>query len=68
MERDKQLYIWVLDFEDGEGYRYDITSMCNEYNKWNPDSEACEAFLYGAGHRNNNCEWMVTRKDKIIKR
>ena len=66
--RDNGLYIYVLDFQDGEIYRYDISSMCNEGNGWNPDSEACEAFLYGAGHKVNDCEWMITTNDKVTKR
>ena len=53
-------YIWLLDFNDGKPYRYDISALCNEENKWNPDTESCEAFLYGAGHSVSNCEWMVT--------
>jgi len=53
-------YIWVLDFEMGETFRYDISALSNEQNSWNPDHEACEAFLYGAGHNLTNCEWMVT--------
>ena len=61
-------FIWVLDFEIGEVLRYNISSMGNEENKWNPDHEACEAFLYGAGHNPSNIEWMVTHNDKIIKR
>ena len=28
-------------------------------------TEACEAFLYGAGHRVNDCEWMVTNSKNI---
>jgi len=58
-------YIFLLDFTDGKVYRYDISSLCNESNKWNPDSESCEAFLYGAGHKVNDCEWMVTTS-KIV--
>ena len=58
-------YIWVLDFNDGNVYRYDISSLCNDENKWNPDSESCEAFLYGAGHKVNDCEWMVTSTKDI---
>ena len=53
-------YIFLLDFTDGKVYRYDISSLCNDENKWNPDSESCEAFLYGAGHKVSDCEWMVT--------
>ena len=68
MESNKELYIWVLDFEIGETIRYNISSMCTEENEWNPDTESCEAFLYGAGHNPANIEWMVTTNDKIIKR
>ena len=68
METNKELYIWVLDFEIGEVLRYNISSMCTEENEWNPDIESCEAFLYGAGHNPANIEWMVTSNDKIIKR
>ena len=59
-------YIWILDYEDGKVYRYDIGVLCNDENKWNPDIESCEAFLYGAGHNLGNCEWMVTSEDKPI--
>ena len=58
-------YIFLLDFNDGKVYRYDISSLCNDENKWNPDSESCEAFLYGAGHKVNDCEWMVTSEKNI---
>lgn len=58
-------YIFLLDFTDGKVYKYDISSLCNESNKWNPDSESCEAFLYGAGHKVNDCEWMVTSEANI---
>jgi len=66
-EREHQpaKFIFLLDFNDGKVYRYDISSLCNEGNKWNPDSESCEAFLYGAGHRVNDCEWMVTNSKNI---
>ena len=58
-------YIFLLDFNDGKVYRYDISSLCNDENKWNPDFESCEAFLYGAGHSVSNCEWMVTSEKNI---
>ena len=57
LERVK--YIYVLDFNDGRVYKYDISPLCNDNNKWNPDSESCEAFLIGAGHSIGNVEWMV---------
>mgnify|MGYP006253262565 CR=1 FL=1 len=58
-------YIFVLDFNDGKVYRYGIHMLCNKENKWNPDTESCESFLYGAGHKVNDCEWMVTNESKI---
>ena len=58
-------YIWLLDFNDGKVYRYDISALCNDENKWNPDTESCESFLYGAGHQVNNCEWMVTEQKNV---
>ena len=58
-------YIFLLDFIDGKVYRYDISGLCNEENSWNPDTESCEAFLYGAGHKVNDCEWMVTSEKTI---
>ena len=58
-------YIFLLDFTDGKVYRYNISSLCTDENKWNPDSESCEAFLYGAGHKVSDCEWMVTTHKHI---
>jgi hypothetical protein len=58
-------FIFVLDFNDGNVYRYDISALCNDKNKWNPNSESCEAFLTGAGHSVSNIEWMVTSKKTI---
>ena len=66
--RDNGQYIYVLNFEDGNVYRYDITALGNKNNGWNPDLESCEAFLYGCGHRISNIEWMVTTEKQIIKR
>ena len=59
-------YIFLLDFIDGKVYRYDISSLCNASNQWNPDSESCESFLYGAGHKVNDCEWMVTKSKFVV--
>ena len=58
-------YIFLLDFTDSKAYRYDISVLCREENKWNPDTESCEQFLELAGHKINNCEWMVTSNGSI---
>ncbi len=65
LRKEISKYIFLLDFTDGKVYRYDISSLCDEKNNWNPDSETCEAFLYGAGHKVNDCEWMVTNSKHI---
>ena len=64
-EQEYVKYIFLLDFVDGKVYRYDISVLCTEENKWNPDTESCESFLYGAGHKLSDCEWMVTNNNKI---
>ena len=65
----KSKYIWLLDYEVGRVYKYNISAICNEENGYNPDSEACEAFLHGArpDYGIKNCEWMVTSEEEIIK-
>ena len=55
--RDRQ-YVFVLDFEDGRVYRYDV---------WLNDSEEIESYLTDMGHSMSNCEWMVTKFKRIIK-
>ena len=62
---ERAKYIFLLDFTDGKVYRYDISVLCTDENKWNPDTESCESFLYGAGHKVNDCEWMVTNSKNI---
>ena len=62
---ERAKYIFLLDFTDGKVYRYDISVLCTDENKWNPDTESCESFLYGAGHKVNDCEWMVTSEKNI---
>ena len=62
---ERAKYIFLLDFTDGKVYRYDISVLCTDEKKWNPDTESCESFLYGAGHKVNDCEWMVTSEKNI---
>ena len=56
-------YITVLDFEDGEVYRYETMGK-----GWNPDSESIEDFLNSVGHNLSNCEWMVLENSEIVSR
>lgn len=63
--RCNPLYIYLLDFSSGEVIRYNISALAKEENGWNPDSESCEAYLYGKGHRLGDCEWMVTTQAMV---
>ena len=68
IKTNKAKFIWVLDFEDGEVYRYNIDALNNtgwSNDQWNPDHEACESFLIGAGHSLGNIEWMVLQEKHL---
>ena len=52
------LYLFVLDFEDGRVYRYDV---------WIDSANDIESYLHDVGHNLGNCEWMVTRFKRVIK-
>ena len=54
----KRSYVFVLDFEIGYVYRYDVFTR---------DSEKIEEYLTDLGHNLGNCEWMITRNKKLIK-
>ena len=55
---NKRNYVFVLDFEIGYVYRYDVMTR---------DSEKIEEYLCDLGHNPANIEWMLTRNKKIIK-
>ena len=54
----KRNYVFVLDFEIGYVYRYDVMTR---------DSEKIEEYLIDLGHNPANIEWMLTRNKRIIK-
>ena len=54
----KRSYVFVLDFEIGYVYRYDVFFR---------DAEKIEEYLTELGHNIGNCEWMLTRNKKVIK-
>ena len=55
---NKRSYVFVLDFEIGYVYRYDVMTR---------DSEKIEEYLCELGHNPANIEWMLTRNKRIIK-
>ena len=54
----KRNYVFVLDFEIGRVYRYDVMTR---------DSEKIEEYLCDLGHNPANIEWMLTRFKRVIK-
>ena len=54
----KRNYVFVLDFEIGYVYRYDVFFR---------DSEKIEEYLDDMGHSIGNIEWMLTRFKRVIK-
>ena len=57
-QKYKRSYVFVLDFEIGYVYRYDVMTR---------DSEKIEEYLCELGHNPANIEWMLTRNKRIIK-
>tara|TARA_R110002049_G_scaffold105489_1_gene252315 strand:- start:602 stop:1114 length:513 start_codon:yes stop_codon:yes gene_type:complete len=53
-------YLWVLDFSNGEVYRYNIDDR-----NWNPETHLCQEFLRSKGHNIIKCSWMVGTEDKF---
>jgi len=60
-------YITVLDFEDGNVYRYTINAWGNS-DCWSPDSESIEEYLTSKGHNLDNCDWMCHKTNTIHQR
>ena len=55
---DARKYLWVLDFEMGRVFLYNIRRddlQCEDY----------EDLLVLKGHKPTNCEWMVCKSNKI---
>ena len=49
-------YLFILDFEDGKVYRYNIEGEVQE---------DFEDFIIEKGHSLSNCEWMTTNNGKL---
>ena len=50
----ENMYMWVLDFEDGTVHKYDVSEVF-----WDDDYQH-EDFLSDNGNRSTDCEWMLT--------
>tara|TARA_R100001015_G_C4565761_1_gene124748 strand:+ start:416 stop:595 length:180 start_codon:yes stop_codon:yes gene_type:complete len=55
-------YLFILDFEDGKVYRYNIMHIEERTNR----SIFVEDFIVEQGHSLSNCEWMTTNNPEVI--
>ncbi len=61
METNKYVYLWVLDFNDNQVYKYTIKQVL--YNDY-PDYP--EEYMQTVGHDTNNVQWMVSPYDEVL--
>ena len=57
-ESNERRYLWVLDFEKGRVFMYNI-------NRTDLQHEDYEDLMTLKGHKPTNCEWMICLSDKI---
>ena len=57
---DARKYLWVLDFELGRVFMYNIRRADLQHEDY-------EDLMTLKGHKPTNCEWMVCKSDKIYK-
>ena len=57
---DARKYLWVLDFEMGRVFMYNIRRADLEHEDY-------EDLMTLKGHKPTNCEWMVCKSNKIYK-
>ena len=55
---DARKYLWVLDFELGRVFMYNIRRADLQHEDY-------EDLMTLKGHKPTNCEWMVCESDKI---
>ena len=53
----KRSFVWVLDHNSGTVHLYNI--------RQDADGEACETLIELMGHKVEECQWMLTERDKI---
>ena len=55
------VYLWVLDFNDNQVYKYNIDkALYNDY------PEYPEEYMEKLGHDTNNVQWMVSPCDEVL--
>ena len=57
-ESNERRYLWILDFEEGRVFMYNI-------NRTDLEHEHYEDIMELKGHNPSNCEWMICKSHKI---
>ena len=57
----EHVYLWVLDFNDNQVYKYDIDRVL--YNDY---PEYPEEYMEKLGHDTNNVQWMVSPYNEVL--
>jgi len=61
MKTKEYVYLWVLDFNDMQVYKYNIDkALCNDY------PEYPEEYMEKLGHDTSNVRWMVSPYDEAL--
>ena len=61
METNEYVYLWVLDFNDNQVYKYTIKRVLyNDYPEYPED------YMQTVGHDTNNVQWMVSPYDEVL--
>jgi len=61
METNEYVYLWVLDFNDAQVYKYTIKQVLyNDYPEYPED------YMQTVGHDTNNVQWMVSPYDEVL--
>ena len=61
MKTKEYVYLWVLDFNDMQVYKYNIDkAICNDY------PEYPEEYMEKLGHDTSNVRWMVSPYDEAL--
>lgn len=55
------VYLWVLDFNDGQVYKYTIDRVL-----YNEEQDCCEDYMQRVGHEISNVQWMVSPYDEVL--
>ena len=69
METKEYVYLWVLDFNDGQVYKYNIEMKLYKLSgsptrSRNP--EYCGDYMQRVGHEISNVQWMVSPYDEVL--